>query len=181
MKIAVFVLCAALLLPANVAGATTVPDTQDVRGKLDLRAASLDKVVVAESGVVHLRIRWTTYETWTVRECHKAQAVPGGCRVEARLDTRGRAASRGTGHGMDYLVEWGPLSCSVKDAATDAVVVRGTSYKGPRKAACTFRRGPLVIKKPIRWYAFTKWATSVYKGRYATDYAPQSGWASGSG
>jgi len=122
-RVLALILCAVVSLSADTAAATTIADKNDVRGELDLRAASLGKVL-ARSGALHLRVRWDTYGIWTVRDCRTAQEVNGACDVRARLDTRGRSASRATGRGIDYSVVWGPLACSVTDLATNVVVVR---------------------------------------------------------
>jgi hypothetical protein len=174
MRRTLVLVIASLLFGALPAIASPITDPNDVRGRLDLRSVSFSKLTDAQ-GAIHLRFRWITFENWTIRQCRRAQALEDGCRIEARLDTKGPPAWRPTGKGIDYAVKWGPEGCIVVEPATDHVVTQGASYKGSNFAACTFRRSALTIKKSIRWYAFTQWA-NVKKGWYATDYVPNQGW-----
>jgi len=171
----VLVLATALMvLGAVPASARIIPDPNDVRGRLDVRSVTFSRFTDAQ-GAVRIRFRWTTYEDWTIRRCRRAQKVEEGCVVAARLDTKGPPAWRPTGRGIDYRVYWAPGRCGVADPDTHQSVAEGTEHKGPDWASCTFRRGDLIVRKKIRWYAYMQLA-NVNQGSWATDYVPDRRW-----
>jgi hypothetical protein len=131
--------------------------------------------ISGEEGRVHLKFRWMMYETWTAQQCEEAATLEDGCVVRVLLDTSGPRAWRPTGRGVDYWISWGNSECQVRDELYQPPIATGSSHKGPRSASCTFFRDRLVVKKKIRWYAFTQWA-NVGHGWYAGDGAPDSGW-----
>lgn len=165
-----------LVLVFNLpASATTRVDRDDVRGPLDLRRVSVDVLDQLPDRPVRLRLSASTYETWTVSQCRRAQELEDGCGIRFVLDTKGPAAWRPTGRGVDYWVAWRPRSCSLVAPETGEFITQGPSSKSPTGVTCVIRQNALEILKPIRWYVSTTWANRKH-GWYASDYAPASGW-----
>jgi hypothetical protein len=163
-----------MLLDPAVASARIIPDPDDVRGRFDVRSVTFTRFTDAQ-GAVRLRFRWTTYEDWTIRRCRRAQELEDGCLIAARLDTKGPPAWRPTGRGIDYGLHWRPGRCAVFDPDSHQRVAEGIALKGPDYASCTVRRGDLIVRKKIRWYAFMQLA-NVREFRWTTDHVPDRRW-----
>ncbi len=163
-----------MLLVAETANARVIPDPDDVRGRFDVLSVTFTRFTDAQ-GAVRIRFRWTTYEDWTIRQCRRAQELEDGCVIAARLDTMGPPAWRPTGRGIDYGLHWRPGGCAVFDPDSHQGVTKGIALKGPDYASCTVRRGDLIVRKKIRWYAFMQLA-NVRQARWTTDYVPDRRW-----
>ena len=64
-------------------------------------------------------------------QCRKAQELEDGCAIRFVLDTKGPAAWRPTGRGVDYWVAWRPRSCSLVAPETGEFITQGPSSKSP--------------------------------------------------
>ena len=169
-RLIVTVVSIVLLLPAS-AVAATYDDPDDTWGPLDI-----ERVAFLHFGYpARLRFTMFTYEDWTARRCQRAAELEDGCSILFWLDTRGEPAHRPTGRGVDHWVSWRTTGCVVLDLETRNEVVNGRAVKRNGSVTCVIRRSALDIRKKIRWFASTTWA-SPRDGSYATDYAPDAGW-----
>jgi len=173
MKRLIAAIAIAACLPAGLGNAVTTSDLDDVGGPLDIRHVSFDNVG-GDSAPVRLKFGITTYGRWSVKRCLRAAEMEDGCTIAITLDTKGRAASRKTGRGVDYRLVWGLQVCRLLDEGSH-LVGQGISKKNGSTVSCAIRRSKLDIRRKIRWYVHTTWA-SPQTGRYSTDYAPDAGW-----
>jgi hypothetical protein len=164
------VLSVVLLLP-TAGVAATYDDPKDTLGPLDI-----ESVAFLHFGYpARLRFATFTYGDWTARRCERAAELEEGCSVMFWLDTRGADANRQTGRGLDYWLSWRIDDCVLIDPDTLNVVAEGRASKTSDRVSCVIRRSALDVRKKIRWFASTTWASPA-DGSYATDYAPDAGW-----
>jgi hypothetical protein len=168
---AVVAFTTALVLASSVASAAAYDDPNDTVGPLDV-----ERVVFTNlREPARLRFEVQTFADWTLRRCRRAMELEDGCSVVFWLDTRGADANRQTGRGLDYRLSWRIDDCALIDPDTLSVIADGRASKIGDRVSCVIRRSALDVRKKIRWFASTTWA-SPSNGSYATDYAPDAGW-----
>jgi hypothetical protein len=169
-RIIVSIAVTVVLLP-SVALAATYVDPNDTRGPLDIRTVSFTNL----RNPARVGFELTTFETWTVRRCIRAQQLEDGCSIRFWLDTRGRPAWRPTGRGLDHWLIWGSRRCTLRDPSTLQTEAFGIARKTPDSVSCSIRRSTLDARKKLRWFAETTWAFRD-DGSFASDYTPATGW-----
>jgi len=171
-RIASVVVCAiaAVMFAPSTGSAATYQDANDTRGPLDIRSVSRTNL----QNPARVRFELTTFSTWTLRRCVRAQEIEDGCSIRFWLDTRGAPAWRPTGRGLDHWLAWGTHRCALIDPETLGPDAFGVARKTPDSVSCSIRRSKLDLRKKVRWFAGTTWG--FRDGSFASDYAPGTGW-----
>jgi hypothetical protein len=135
--------------------AVTRDDPDDVAGKLDIAQVTRTYTNGPDAPpMVHLQA--TTYDRWTLDECHAADACSFTFELNA-LD-------------VYWAVHAGPhggirQSCLI--FRNEAVIAQGVSTKYRRSVFCSFRKA-LLHGVPVRWRVLSLWGNTL-------DKAPDSG------
>lgn len=157
-------LCTALLAGAAPAKAhvTDHSDPDDVRGKLDVRKASLE-----HDGFDYV-VSITTYKGWGRKAL---KGISGGMNIY--LDTAGD--DRLNYYAVIYTKKNKKMACDLYNRKGDLKAEADASKRGSSTAVCELPAGRIKRdSKTVKWAVQTSWRLS--QDNYTYDYVPNEGY-----